>query len=110
MDQLVQRLGQYADFLQLSNKKQLKNQSITHPVRQFKDNATAQNMVPCLPSGVPCEYAKLDTVLKEVDGYESIIWLCKIFTTRIQCWLCFPVKVLNIIGPEGAHDSVSLVE
>lgn len=82
MDQLVQRLGQYADFLQLSNKKQLKNQSITHPVRQFKDNATAQNMVTCLPSGVPCEYAKLDTVLKEVDGYESIIYDCAKYLLR----------------------------
>lgn len=79
-------------------------------MRQFKDNATAQNMVPCLPSGVPCEYAKLDTVLKEVDGYESIIYDCAKYLLREFNVGCFPVKVLNIIGPEGAHDSVSLVE
>ena len=62
----------YKNFLKTFNEVQLRNQSLSHPVRQIKDHVHIQHFPAC--ATVAEVYRKLNTVINEADEYSPVFF------------------------------------
>ena len=72
LEELAESIDSYANFLKTSNEVQLRNQSLSHPVRQIKDHVYFQHVPPC--ATVAEVYRKSNTVINESDEYLPVFF------------------------------------